>query len=363
MNITTSKRDLVRALSRVAPLADKKAAMPLLANILFDANGTTLRLSATDLAVSVTTTAAAHIENPGSIALPSKVLDMVKALPDGAVDVSIGSNQVATISAGRRKFTVSGLPGEDFPALPECRDPMREVPVAVLDELISLTGFSMSTDDTRPHLSGIMLALDAGVVRCVSTDGHRLSKSERPLEALGISMLVPAKGVTNLKGLLHEMETDSMVLVGQSGPNAFFANGGTTIAVKLVETAFPAWEQVVPSSHNRTAIVSRAGLLDAVRAVSLVSSDRTAGICLAFDKLTLALSSENPDVGASSDSVECDLSGESLTLGLNARYLIEALSALSCETVNLEMSGELDPVVIRAADYVGVIMPMRIGGA
>jgi DNA polymerase-3 subunit beta len=185
-----------------------------------------------------------------------------------------------------------------------------------------------------------------------------------------MSLLVPAKGIHELKRLLDEAKGEKRdgdnvptVAIGQSGSNVFLRREGTLMAVKLVEASFPAYQQVIPASSDRSARVSRSGLLDALRAVSLVSSDRTSGVKLQFTASKLTISSENPDVGAGTDEIDADLTGDPLTIGFNSRYLIDVLGALSTDEVLLELSGELDPGVVRPAnsdEFVGVIMPMRI---
>jgi DNA polymerase-3 subunit beta len=375
MEFVVSKREFVKGLARVQNVADKKAAMPILTNVLVAADGTGLRLAATDLMLSVSSTIAADVRKGGSVALPAKsVFDMVKALPEGEISVVVGPNYSARVTGGKRRFEIVGMPGDDFPALPSPgKAELRDLPVDAMSDLIALTSFSMSTDETRPHLAGALIENDGAVLRMVTTDGHRLSKGEKRVSTPAkstMSLLVPAKGIHELKRLLDEAKSEkredgspATVAVGQSGSNVFLRRDGTLMAVKLVEAAFPAYQQVIPASSDRAARVSRTGLLDALRAVSLVSSDRTSGVKLQFTASKLTISSENPDVGAGTDEIEADLTGEPLTIGFNSRYLIDVLSSLSSDEVVLELSGELDPGVVRPAtgdDFVGVIMPMRI---
>jgi DNA polymerase-3 subunit beta len=335
-----------------------------------------LRLAATDLLLSVSSNVPADVRKGGSVALPAKAaFEMVKALPEGEVHVVVGTNFSARVSGGKRRFELVGMPGDDFPALPSPgKAELRELPIDALSDLIATTSFSMSTDDTRPHLAGALLEAEDSLLRMVTTDGHRLSKSEKRVPPAGqggtVSLLIPAKGIFELKRLLDEAraekrsdESANTVAIGQSGSNVFLRREGTLMAVKLVDAAFPAYQQVIPPSSDRSARVSRSGLLDALRAVSLVSSDRTSGVKLQFAKGKVTITSENPDVGAGTDEMDADLTGEGLTIGFNSRYLIDVLSALSSDEVVLELSGELDPGVIHPAgtdEFVGVIMPMRI---
>ncbi|MEI8255005.1 MAG: DNA polymerase III subunit beta [Deltaproteobacteria bacterium] len=376
MEFVVSKREFVKGLARVQNVADKRAAMPILTNVLVQADATGLHLAATDLMLSVSSTVAADVRKAGSVALPAKsVFEMVKALPEGEISVVVGPNFSARVTGGRRRFEIVGMPGDDFPALPSPGSAeMRDLPIDAVADLIAMTSFSMSSDETRPHLAGALLENDGMVLRMVTTDGHRLSKGEKRVSTAAkspMSLLVPAKGIHELKRLLDEAKGEKKpedgspltVAVGQSGSNVFLRREGTQMAVKLVEAAFPAYQQVIPQSNDRSARVSRSGLLEALRAVSLVSADRTSGVKLQFTANKLIISSENPDVGAGSDEIESDLTGEPLTIGFNSRYLIDVLNALSSDEVALDMSGELDPGVVRPAgsdEFVGVIMPMRI---
>lgn len=383
MEFIVSKREFVKGLARVQNVADKRSAMPILTNVLIASDGKgSLRLAATDLLLSVSCMVPADVRKGGSVALPARALfDMVKALPEGDVQIVVGSNFSARVSGGRRRFELVGMPGEDFPQLPSAdKAELREMPVDALCELIALSAFSMSNDDTRPHLAGALLESDEKGLRMVTTDGHRLSKAERPTSSEGIaaqSLLIPAKGVHELKRLLDEVKAETKgsgadanantVSIGKAGANLFIKREGTTLAVKLVEATFPSYQQVIPSSIERVARISRSGLLEALRAVSLVAADRTSGVKLQFSNGKVVITSENPDVGAGTDELEIDYQGGDLTVGFNSRYLIEALSALGSDEVRLELSGELDPGMVKpgaptagGTDFVGVIMPMRI---
>lgn len=377
MEFVVSKREFVRGLSRVQSVADRKSAMPILSNVLVVADaGGGLRLNATDLSMAVSCGVNAEVRKGGSVALPAKALfDVVKVLSEGDVTVTVGPNFSARIAGGRRRFDLVGMPGEDFPALPPLgRTELRELPVDLLAELVALTSFSMSADDTRPHLAGALLEAEPEVLRMVTTDGHRLSKAEKRVPQGGrgsLSLLIPAKGIHELKRLLEELRTENKnnangpgtIELGHSGPNVFVKRDGTLMSIKLVDATFPAYQQVIPTGGDRHAKVSRTGLLDALKAVSLLSSDRTSGVKLQFTGGKVVISSENPDVGAGTDELEAELQGRELTIGFNSKYVIDVLNALSSEDVSLELSGELDPGLLRPVgtdDFVGVVMPMRI---
>lgn len=377
MEFLVNKRELVKALGRVQSVADKKSAMPILSNVLIQAEtGGTVRFSATDLLLSVTGTMKAEVRRPGSIALSARHLfDAAKALPDGDVSISVEKNLSARLKAGKRRFDLPGQAGEEFPALPDVgKASMESVPVDDLAELIALTSFSMSTDDTRPHLAAALFEITNGTLRMVTTDGHRLSKAERKVDGVKGSskLLIPSKGVHELKRLVDEARSEKrdgadrpVIYIGamsSQGP-VFFQRDGMTLSSKLVDAAFPSYEQVIPTATDRTVTVSRPSLLDALRAVSLVAADRTSGVKLAISTNRIVLTSENPDVGAGMDELDASLTGPDVVIGFNSKYIIDVLNALGSDEVAFDLSGELDPGVVRPVgreDFIGVIMPMRI---
>lgn len=376
MEFVVNKREFVKGLSRVQSVADKKSAMPILSNVLLtaDASGV-VRLAATDLLLAMEGTMRAEVKRGGSVALPARhIFDTVKALPDGDVTVVVEKNFSAKLKSGKRSFTLSGQPGDDFPSLPDVgKIPLTQIPVDDLAELIALTSFSMSPDDTRPHLSAALVEMHRETLRMVTTDGHRLSKAERTVEGMAgqSKLLIPSKGIHELKRLVDEVRSEKnsgtvqsigMGAVSSQGP-VFFQREGMTLSSKLVDAAFPSYEQVIPSGTDRGARLNRLAFLDALRAVSLVAADRTSGVKLAMSGSRAILSSENPDVGAGQDELDAELSGPDVTIGFNSKYLIDVLNALVTDDVALDLSGELDPGVVRPVgrnDFIGVIMPMRI---
>ncbi|MFO0627164.1 MAG: DNA polymerase III subunit beta [Polyangiales bacterium] len=376
MEFVVNKREFVKGLSRVQSVADKKSAMPILSNVLITADTSgVVRLAATDLLLAMEGTMRAEVKRGGSVALPARhIFDTVKALPDGDVTVVVEKNFSAKLKSGKRSFTLSGQPGDDFPSLPDVgKIPLTQIPVEDLAELIALTSFSMSPDDTRPHLSAALVEMHRETLRMVTTDGHRLSKAERTVEGMSgqSKLLIPSKGIHELKRLVDEVRSEKnsgtvqsigMGAVSSQGP-VFFQREGMTLSSKLVDAAFPSYEQVIPTATDRTVSLNRPAFLDALRAISLVAADRTSGVKLAITSGRCVISSENPDIGSGQDEIDASLQGPEITIGFNSKYLIDVLNALGSDECALDLSGELDPGVVRPVgrkDFIGVIMPMRI---
>jgi DNA polymerase-3 subunit beta len=376
MDLVIPKKDLLRLVARCQGVADKKSAMPALANILLAADGNTLRVAATDLYLSVSGQTHADVSTAGSVAVPAKdMLERVKAMPDGPIQITSTEGAQTTLKAvgSPRRYTLHGIPGSEFPALPKPTPdaPSLELPVELLSLLITRTHFSISSDDTRPHVNSGLFEWAGDRVRLVSTDGHRLSKMEATVtgSSATATMLIPLKAITELRRLADEAKTEkdaSTVAITQSGPNAFFSIAGMQFSVKLVDAQFPPYQQVIPALSDRCLRAPRVPLADALRAVSLAASDRTGGVKLAVAANTLRITSESPESGNGFDELAVDYTGPELTVGFNARYFLDVLSSIDDDEVVLGVSGELDPAVIRPAaessdqSYIAVIMPMRI---
>ena len=379
MQLTISKASFLKGLARTHGVADRKSSMPILSNILLAAEGTSsLRLAATDLYLGVDAVAEGKVSQGGSVAVSARTLfDIVKNLPDGDVQWTLEEGH-ADIRCGKVHFKIPGMPGDDFPPLPTPgTTEFSELSAELVGDLIAHTQYSMSSDDTRPHLSGALFEGDGTTVRMVTTDGHRLSKAEATLSdgaaALNFTMLIPSKGVGELKRLIEDAKSDRtkgddgvpLVGIATVGGNAFFRRQGVQLSVKLADEQFPPYGKVIPQKQERRLVLSRQSLIEALRRISLVASDKSGGVRLSIEAGKLGITSENPDVGEGSEDLDIDYAGEPVQIGFNARYLLDVLSALPTDEVAIEFTGELDPGVIKPVgsnliDFVGVIMPMRI---
>jgi DNA polymerase-3 subunit beta len=378
MHLVIHKRNFLRSLARTHSVADRKSSMPILSNILLSTEGPkTLRLAATDLYLSVSSTANAEVKQGGTIALAARTLfDIVKSLPEGELSLQVVGNHAAEIRSGKVRFKIPGMPGQDFPSLPSAGGAeFAALEAEDLGRALSLTHYSMSADETRPHLACALFEGDGKIVRMVTTDGHRLSKAEfkqaEGKKALSFSMLVPSKGIAELRRLVDEAKADraktedtpSTIDVATAGGSAFFRRDDALLSVKLVDEQFPPYGKVIPSSPSRKIGVARAVLSEALRRIALVASDKSGAVRFNAEPGVLRITSENPDVGEGAEELDVDFAGEAIEIGFNARYVLDVLGALVEDDVKLELGGQLDPGVIRPVgptDFVGVIMPMRI---
>jgi DNA polymerase-3 subunit beta len=350
--------------------------MPALATVLLTATHDTLRIAATDLYLAISGTAPAEVAEPGSVALPAKdLLERVRAMPEGPLQLSATPDGHAVLksSISPRRYTLNGIPATDFPPLPvpSPAAPSLTIPPDVLVELIARTHFSVSSDETRPHVNSGLLECDADTIRLVSTDGHRLSKMtiQVPPGAATTTMLIPLKALNELRRLADDARADTAtppVVITQAGPCAFFALANMVFSVKLVDAQFPPYDQVIPATSAALLRAPRQAFADALRAISLAASDRTGGIKLSVTTGLLRITSESPESGNAYDELAVDYTGPDLTIGFNAKYFLDVLGVLESDDILLGLTGELDPAVLRPSDeppghsYVAVVMPMRI---
>lgn len=376
MEFKIEKASFLQGLYFAQGIADRKSTMPILANVLLRTDGADqIMVAATDLNITVTSEIPCEVISEGGLTVGAKHLhDIVKSLPGDRLSFRRGENQYAEISAGKVNYKVVGLADRDFPRLPNHREVQcHKMDSAALRDLISKTFFSISTDETRYHLNGVLFECeqvgDRTVARMVSTDGHRLSKCERLMPGgprLMPGILIPRKGLIELRRALENAAPQ--VEVGVHQGHVFLRTGNTALSVKLHDAQFPPYEQVIPKDFERAVVAPHEALLDALKRISLVASDKTYGVRLRLSSGCLRIESDNPDLGQASEEIDVDYRGAEMTIGFNARYMIDLLGEIDTPEVLLEFNGELDPGVLRPRDdkarpgnnYLGVVMPMRL---
>ena len=385
MELTVAKKDLLKIVARMQGVAERKSTMPVLANVLLAVDGSNaMRLAATDLYLSLLGRVPADVSKPGSVAVSAKDLfERVKMMPDGPIVIATQDNATTTLKASgsARRYTLRGMPGDDFPPLPQPAEgsPTLALDVDVLSELIQKTHFSISTDETRAHLNSALFEWEGDTVRMVTTDGHRLSKVD--VKVIGrqasATMLIPLKAIHELRRLCDEMLAEGPgngekgkpeLLITQSGSSAFFQGAGMTFSVKLVDAQFPPYSQVIPASSDKIVRAPRNAFADALKAVSVAASERTGGVKLSLTKGSMRITSESPESGDGFDEIPVEYAGPNMSIGFNAKYFLDVLASVTDDEVAISLSGELDPAVLRPAgatttsdrQFLAVVMPMRI---
>jgi DNA polymerase-3 subunit beta len=366
MEIIIRRNDFVKELQLVQGIVERKNSIPILSNVLAEAKGGEVRISATDLDVSLRCGCAAQVVKEGAITLGAKKLyEIARSLPESDMHLTVLPDAWATIECERVVFKMAGLPREDFPSLPDGKPSKGvEIPADILRALISRTGFAITAEDARYYLAGALLILDKDAASMVATDGHRLAFAQRKVAlkvAEPMRVLVPRKAITELGRLL---EGEESVTFQQVESHLVFSVGGRTLASKLVEAQFPAFEKVIAASGDKTVHLGREALQNAIRRVSLLSSERSRAVKLTLATGRLELAASSPDLGEARESIDVDFKGEAVEIGFNAQYLVDFLGVAGTETVALslkdgETQGLLRPVGADETDYRYIVMPMR----
>ncbi len=372
MKFSVQREALLKSLSLVAGVVERRQTLPILANILFDIEGDNLALTGTDLEVEIT--ARLKLESPAPdslrITLPArKLLDISKSLPEGSsVNFSTTDGQKVQLSSGRSRFTLSTLPASDFPNVEES-DARAELRISQgqLKRLIDRTAFAMAQQDVRYYLNGMLWELGQNRLRVVATDGHRLAMCDLESDSIQASagdlvqIIVPRKGILELSRSLHSEEEEVRLVIGKNHLRA--ATGDFTFVTKLVDGKFPDYQRVLPRGGDKIVIGPRLGLKEAFQRASILSNEKYRGVKLALSNELLTIRANNPEQEEAEDAVAVDYRGESIEIGFNVNYLIDVASVLSGETIKLTLADSNCSVLMEESsesDSLYVIMPMRL---
>ncbi len=374
MNLSISKQELQRGLGRIQSIVEKRNSMPILSNVRLEAvkekSGAALKLAATDLEVGVHSSHEAQVKKAGGVTVSARKLhEIVRELPDEDVKLETSENNYLDIDCARSHFTLAGTAIEEYPTLPGA-SPKKMIPMQaiVLSQMIDRTMYATCADETRYNLNGVFVEVlaDVGKVRMVATDGHRLACVDRAvaegLEDLPAGLIIPRKGLAELKRLVDEEDADEVEL-GFEGNSGLVRKGDVTLAMRLIEGEFPNYRQVLPKEAGRRLAVAAEPLAKALRRVHLLSSQQSHAVKLEVKEGQMALSTRNPDLGEAREEIDVDYAGEEVEIGFNARYLMDAVQALGSKEIILGLQDGLSPVELRPADddeSIAVVMPMRL---
>jgi DNA polymerase-3 subunit beta len=370
MEFRIAAEELAKALHRAQGIAERKTTIPILANVLIQAKKSgTVTLTAFDLDIGLVSEHPAEVTREGSITLSSKHLfDIVRALPEAQVTLTLNGPSTVQISCGRAHFKLLGMPAEEYPALPkEERSSLVKINGRSLLEMIEKTSFAISTDETRYILNGLYFeAPEPGKVRVVATDGHRLSLVSRNMEGSDLKLkkgvIIPRKGLLELRRLIEEAP-DAECFLGITDTSAVFKKSGLSMIMRLIDGQFPDYQEVIPKQSDKALKLPRQKLLSTLKRISLLSEAKSSAVKTELSDDQLRISSQNPDLGEAHEDLPVEYKGNKVEVGFNARYLVDVLSVISDEDVLLEIVDDQSPGVLRPAsdpDYTAVIMPMRI---
>lgn len=373
MEFKITVEELLKALGRTQGVADRKTSIPILANVLIEASATDgyVRFTTFDLDIAISSEHhVTEVMSGGAITLPAKIMNsLAKTLPQVGSEVHITLNGVkAILECGKFKTSITGVSADDYPKIPSVDQVnLCKVNSKALIDVISKTAFSVSRDETRPALHGLFFeAPEKGMMRAVSTDGHRLSLMSRKVEdgelALEHGVIFPYKGLGELRKILDEApEAESFI--GFNDSSAIFKRHDLTMVMRLVDGQFPDYREVIPQDTSNGIKVGRKELINYLNTqMAIIVDSRASAIRINLDKGTLKISSRSESNDGSSE-IPVEYEGEPIEIGFNAIYLKDALSVMDCDQVNFGILDEQSPGVLTpvgGGDFVAVIMPMRL---
>ena len=372
MKISIERATLLKAVSHAQSVVERRNTIPILANVLIEAEGNDVRFRATDLDIEVVDKVEAMVERAGATTVSATTLnEIVRKLPDGA-QVTLtddGTSGRLTIEAGRSNFSLATLPKEDFPVMATSEYSANfSAQASVLRRLFDKSKFAISTEETRYYLNGVYMHISDAeggkVLRCVATDGHRLARIDADLPENASDMpgvIVPRKTVGELRKLLDE--DDMQIAVSVSETKVRFATPEITLTSKVIDGTFPDYTRVIPQGNTRKLEVDAADFAKAVDRVATVSSERSRAVKLSLDEDRLVLSVNAPDSGAAEEELAVAYGDERLEIGFNAKYLLEIASQVDRENAVFLFNSSGDPTLMREGNdtsAVYVVMPMRV---
>ncbi len=362
MKFKVQKSNLVNAIQTVQNVITSKSALPILSNILIETQSNVLRLTATDLDIGITCAIPVDIQEQGAITVPAKRFsDIIKEFPLDVISITTKKNNQVNIDSDMCQFKIMGLAKEDFPRLPEFKDKkVIKIDQGVFKQILLLTSFAVSLDETRYVLNGILLKITKGILTLVSTDGKRLAIAERKLTVdadLEISIIVPIKTIHELNRNLKD-EGELSFVVGNN--QALFDLGEVAIVSRLIEGEFPDYKQVIPAPSDNKMKVDRNQFLLAVKRAALLATQDYQAVKLEVFKNKLVISKSTPDVGEFHEELAVEYQGKELVIGFNPIYLMDILKHLNEDMVHLELTDGEKPGVIRFSGYVYIVLPMRL---
>lgn len=364
MKFSADRSAILAPLQAVIGVVERRQTMPILSNVLVTGRDDQLLITATDLEVELVAKAKVSLQQAGEITLPGrKLLDIIKALPEGAsITISV-EGEKATVRSGKSRFTLATLPATDFPTVEDIKSQQTvTIPQTSLKRLLDKTHFSMAQQDVRYYLNGMLLELAPKVIRTVATDGHRLAYCEAVLEAENITpqqVIVPRKGVLELQRLLGEGDLE--LAIGTNHVRATI--GDIRFTSKLIDGRFPEYGRVIPATPPKHVKADRDLLRSALQRAAILSNEKYRGIRLSVKTNLLLLQSHNPEQEEAEEEVEVDYSGDEVEIGFNVNYLLDALAAVEGNEVEVGLTDANQSCLLSSpsapsAKY--VVMPMRL---
>jgi DNA polymerase III subunit beta len=365
MKLTATREDFLAPLQSVIGVVERRQTMPVLANVLLAAREGRLHITGTDLEVELVAASAVSVQQPGDITVPGrKLLDIFRSLPEKTSVTLSTEGERVSIRGGRSRFTLSSLPAAEFPLVEEINAQQTlSMPQGEFRRLIDKTHFSMAQQDVRYYLNGLLLETDGKALRAVATDGHRLALCEMELAGKAKTthqVIVPRKGVLELQRILG---TDGNIELAVGTNHVRAQIGDIRFTSKLIDGRFPEYARVIPANPPRPVEADRETLRQALQRTAILSNEKYRGIRLTVRPDLLTLQAHNPEQEEAEDQVEVAYKGEEVEIGFNVNYLLDALSAIESDRVEIGLTDANSSCLIHAPGVAHtryVVMPMRL---
>ena len=362
MKIKTSKENLLAGIQIVQNIVSSKTTLPILSNILLETKKDKLQLNSTDLDIGISCEIPVEIIEEGAITIPAKRFgDIVRELPMEDVVISVKKNNQVDIEGRQCRFKLSGLPKDEFPKFPEFKDKEAiQIEQAVLKNMLRLTSFAVSHEESRYVLNGVLLEISDEIIRIVATDGRRLAKIEKKLSTpvkTDIAVIIPIKAIQEISRNLKDGGVLSFVV----GANQLlFDIDGVLIATRMIEGEYPNYQQVIPKSVKNRIKMNTQEFLSSIRRANLLATPDFQAIKMEVFSDKMVISKSTPDVGESREVIPIQYTGEEMIVGFNPQFLIDFLKNIDEDHVDIELEGADKPAVMRLEDYLYLALPMRI---
>jgi DNA polymerase-3 subunit beta len=368
MKFTVTRNSLLNELNLVQGVIEKKSTIPILSNILLEAVGERLEITATDLDVTIRCGCPASVAEEGTTTISARRLfDIVRLLPEGAeVELSLLENDWVELHSGNSEYKIVALPKENFPSIPEAAPATAHIPGSLLRNMIQRTMFAITQEESRYSLNGALLALLPGEIRMVATDGHRLALVSKTMEIPGLDVevrsLIPRKTLVEIQKLIGDQ--DAIVEFGRDENHLFFSLGSRRLVSRVLAGQFPNYELVVPRENDKFIVASSKEFGDGIRRTAIMSDEKLRAIRLSFKTGALELTASCAEAGEAREVVPVEFEGASLDIGFNPLYLLDFIGICGSDSISIalkdsETQGLIRPIGGSDLDYRYVVMPMK----
>jgi DNA polymerase-3 subunit beta len=370
MEFSVGKSALLNELTTTQGVVERKTTIPILSNLLVEAREGRVTITATDLELSVRTSCEAKVKKEGAGTIPAKkLLELVRLLPEGEIKFKLLDNHWVEIVSEKKKYKLVGMAKENFPALPAMPHVLVKIPAALLEGLISKTKFAISMEESRYTLNGGLLILKPDTLAMVATDGHRLALAETDHKLTGLNgevkVLIPKKAMDEVEKLSSLAGAEAQMDFAKDESHLFFQVDHRLLISRILTGQFPNYEAVLPRDNNKSVVLERAELSDAVRRVSQLADQRSHAVKMAVSKEGIEISASSPEYGEAKEIIEKDYQGDPISIGFNSSYVLDFLAAAAEGPISIELkdeqsAGQMRPLADESYRYRYIIMPMRI---